>query len=589
MNNLPAKEWKSSMELMARELAELNKSTEADFLTLGAQLNCLSDMAREVTTTARDAVDIIFDHKIEEAAVVLQKIFQVMGEYLGSSEKDLENSYGNLSAILGSLKDIWEPLSGFKKTVKHLKIYGVSIKIESARIIGDDNGFNNLASDVENLSTLIASKSSRILKELDTLYVIIDHALSKFLKEEVKEHTKAKTILDQINVSLSSLGSRLALSSKTIERIENKSSEIGSDIGEIVTSLQFHDITRQQIDHVKESLDELKTRLQQVLAADKEENISDMSIISNVCMLQANQLSDSHLQLLSAAEKVIGKLREIEKKVFEISREIVTLLQVADSGKDTFLSEVKKGVSSVISSLKENAKTNGELRKGIGSVAQIISAIATFVDEIEDIGFEIELIALNASVKAAHTDKGGQSLGVLADAIRNLSENTHTNTTFISDSLKKIGSMAKDLGTTSGFVDDGKETEVEKMVEEMRLLLDLFEKTNGKVVPLFSRLGSQAGILAEGVEKTVGEITTMEKADTTLRQIIARLKGISSQAKEFFPEGNTNGQEGYLKQVEKLYTMERERDIHRNLYGSGSEVDSYTGNQEDLGSNVELF
>lgn len=577
------------MELMARELTELNDATEADFLALGAQLNRLSGIAREVTATARDAVNLILDHEIEEATEELRKIFQAIGEYLRNSEQGLENSYGNLSTILGSLKDIWEPLLGFKKTVKYLRIFGVSIKIESARITGSDNGFNNLASDVEKLSALIASKSAQILNELEPLYAIIDHALSGFLKEEAKEHTKAKTILEQITESLSSLGSRRNLSSGTIQRIENKSSEIGADIGEIVTSLQFHDITRQQIDHVKEGFDELKTRLKHASAHDKEKDLSALSIIPNVCMLQANQLSDSHLQLLSAVEKVIGKLREIEGKVFDISHEIVTLLKVADSGEDTFLSEVKEGVSSVISSLKENANTSSELRKGIGSVAQTVNAITAFVDEIEDIGLEIELIALNASVRAAHTDKGGQSLGVLAEAIRNLSENTHTNTTYISDSLKRIGLVAKDLGTTSDRTADGKVPEVEKMVEEMHLLLDSFEKTNGKVVPLFTRLGTQASTLAEGVEQTVGGITALEKADSTLRQIISQLKNISSHAREFFPEDNNTGQEDYLKQMESLYTMERERDIHRNLYGSESEVGSYAGDQENLGSNVELF
>jgi methyl-accepting chemotaxis protein len=554
----------------------------------GTQLSRLSGMAREVTTTARDAVNLILDHEIVEATEALQKIFQAMGEYLGHSERGLEDSYGNLSTILGGLKDIREPLSGFKKTVKYLRIFGISIKIESARITGNDNGFHNLASDVESLSALIASKSAQILKELDPLYTIIDHALSRFFKEEAKEHAKAKAILEQITVSLSSLGSRQTLSSGTIQRIESRSGEIGTDIGEIVTSLQFHDITRQQIDHVKEGFDELKARLQQV-SASGEEDLSDLSIISNACMLQANQLSDSHHQLLSAAEKVIGKLREIEEKVFDISREIVTLLQVADRGEDTFLSEVKEGVSSVISSLKENAKANSELRKGISTVAQTVSSIAAFVDEIEDIGLEIELIALNASVRAAHTDRGGQSLGVLAEAIRNLSENTHANTTFVSVSLKKVGSMAKDLGAATGYTEEGKAPEVEKMVGDMHLLLDSFEKTNGKVVPLFTRLGGQASTLAEGVEQTIGEITIQERAETTLRQIISRLKDIASQAKEFFPEENTKEQEGYLRQMEKLYTMERERDIHRNVYGSGSGEDSHTGDQDYFGSNVELF
>jgi len=589
MRTPPIEEWINSMELMAQELTALNKSTEEDFLALGAQLNHLSGLARNVTATARDAVSLITDRQIVEATEALQRIFHVTGDYLSRTRQGLAGSYKNLSTILEDLTAIHEPLSRFKKTVKHLRIFGVSIKIESARIGENDNGFHNLASDVENLSSVIAEKTAQIMKEADPLYGAIDRALSRFLHEEAEEHDKATVILEQIRGNLSSLDNRQTLSSGTIRKIEDKSGEIGSDIGEIVTSLQFHDITRQQIDHVREGFEELKTRLRRA-AVGEVEDASGLSIISSACMLHAKQLSGSHLQLLSAAERVIKKLREIEGKVYDISREIANLLKIADGSEDTFLSEVKEGVSSVMSSLKENARANGELKRGIGSVAQAVNAMTAFVEEIEDIGLEIELIALNASVRAAHTGSEGQSLGVLAEAIRNLSENTHANTTFVSDSLKKIGAMAKDLGAVTGESGDGRVPEVEKMAGDMRLLLDVFEGMNSRIIPLYTSLGAQAGTLGEGIGQTIGGITILERVDTMLRRVITALEAISSQAKEFFPASEGKEQEEYLREMEGLYTMEREREIQRHACGSGSAIEEvYTEDEECFGSNVELF
>ena len=52
---------------------------------------------------------------------------------------------------------------------------------------------------------------------------------------------------------------------------------------------------------------------------------------------------------------------------------------------------------------------------------ETVGEIATFVGDIEKIGEEIKLIALNAQIKSAYTGDEGAALGVLAEAIQRLS------------------------------------------------------------------------------------------------------------------------------------------------------------------------
>ncbi|HIJ94804.1 MAG TPA: hypothetical protein HPP94_03490 [Desulfuromonadales bacterium] len=76
-------------------------------------------------------------------------------------------------------------------------------------------------------------------------------------------------------------------------------------------------------------------------------------------------------------------------------------------------------------------------------VAQTICDIAIFVTDIETIGSEIDLIALNAQIMAAHTGSEGAALCVLAEAIKRLSDEAIHQTDSVASILKKIHSATE--------------------------------------------------------------------------------------------------------------------------------------------------
>lgn len=70
-------------------------------------------------------------------------------------------------------------------------------------------------------------------------------------------------------------------------------------------------------------------------------------------------------------------------------------------------------------------------------VSATIAEMGNFVVDIEDVGAEIKLIALNASIKAARTGEQGRALGVLAMAIQRLSSEAREQTQAVSDALRE--------------------------------------------------------------------------------------------------------------------------------------------------------
>ena len=271
-----------------------------------------------------------------------------------------------------------------------------------------------------------------------------------------------------------------------MNRVEAQVSEVAADIGEVVSSLQFHDITRQQIEHVEQVIADWQTRLSS--APGTNGNGVGPSVLGDVCDIEVRQLSNSKDELESAVKDTVRHLDGISQRTNAVSTEIAGLMHLEGSGGDTFLSELKESISRVLQSLNEDAEATQSLSMGIGSVASTLKTLAAFVDEIEDIGTEIELIALNARIKAAHTGIAGAALGVLAEEIKNLSAHGREETILITSSLHGIGSLAADLDTATSEMKDTTIKETGEMAKEMNGLLESFRVANVQIAAVIARI-----------------------------------------------------------------------------------------------------
>ncbi len=502
-----------------------------------------------------------------------------VSKHLSGSEQGLDETCRILKIILENLTNMEKPLAGFKSIVKHLKVLGISTKIESARLIGGDNGFLTLAHDVENLSEIIASKSVHILGKLSELEGLIDGMLSRVLLEEAQERLQTKEILDKILVDIGSLKAKSGSSEETMLRIKDRFTGMESGVGEIVASLQFHDITRQQMDHVREAVDEWREKLRGI-APDSNEQDS-LPILADVCGVGTRQLSNSRDEFVAAVSGAMEHLNEIGGRLRNISEDIEGLMKVTDKGGTTFFSELEASVASIIDSLRDTGKAVEDLSAGIQSVAGTLHTLTAFVDEIEEIGTEIELIALNARIKAAHTGVEGAALGVLAEEVKNLSVHGRNQTVLISKGLQDIGALSVDLNIGTGYTKDTAIQETEEMVREMNHVLRSFEKSDLRVLDSLRQMDNMVASLVAGIEGVEANCTVHDRAAAVIDQCISGLRSVVSGCTNPSAALRTEEHKDYLKSLEHKYTMSKERDIHKGLHKSG--------NHDGLGENVELF
>ena len=390
----------------------------------------------------------------------LQKLFEQMNTYLDLSRKKLSHNSETLLTIVETSDNITLHLAAFNGIVKHLRILGMSTRIESARLVDSHDAFSNIADDVNRLSDLINSKSAGILQAVMSTHKVISETLSKVNLFEAGQQGQSLTMLDDIIRNLPSLSEKHELSSTAARHIIERSEEIGRNIGEIVSSLQFHDITRQQIEHVIKVIDELSDKM----ASPKErENLTNFPI-GNVCRLQVNQLNNAKQEFVSAIGGAMESFRRIAGNVREISKEVAGLAGATGASDASFLARLRSDVAKIIATLNENEEANHRLLTAVESVVATIGELTTFVGGIDEIGVDIDLLALNAQIRAVHTGKDGAALGVLAEAVRSLSDDARVQTVSLAETLTRISAIARGLGRAEGDRDETEEPD--GMVED---------------------------------------------------------------------------------------------------------------------------
>jgi len=248
----------NSYDRLANKLQVLNAGTEEDFLSIGDKLQDFSSRAREISETSATVAGLMTGAEINNAIDKLSRIFTRIGD-LGD---ECEHRTDALKQIMSILKGVEQSMSGFMKIVKTLLMLGVFTRVESAHVgvIGTD--FSALAHQVNELAKDIEAKSNKILAQSQALAALIEHSLMNASTIKELQQDQIQRMIRNTTSSLNSLKERHRQSSAVAGHIADKYRGIYNKIDQIVTLLQFHDITRQQIEHVKETIVNLATGIQ---------------------------------------------------------------------------------------------------------------------------------------------------------------------------------------------------------------------------------------------------------------------------------------------------------------------------------------
>ena len=199
-------------------------------------------------------------------------------------------------------------------------------------------------------------------------------------------------------------------------------------------------------------------------------------------------------------------LAETNESLARIARTVRSLAELASAKKEI--------VGTVLATAERQGRELAGLKEGMGRLLASSASVREASGGISDLSEKTGLLAMNASIQAAHAGAAGKGFAVISQEVRKLAEDTRTETGRIAEALGKSGEAAREAGEAAErFAADlsALAADVRSTFDALVAILDGLKTVSEEALDLeekASRLGSLAGRSEDEAEGAARGIET---------------------------------------------------------------------------------
>ena len=581
--------WRTTVQQVVKDLEDLNRSTERDFLAIGEKLFEFRLAARRVASDMAALTELISGEQGRNASRALTRML----EYSRTMDARIEQSAQALGQVHDLSCRIRLAFAGLHNTVSVFRTLCTLTQIETSRLGRNGADFGDLAAEVRPLSESIQSSGEGVLEASSRLDRGIQMAMRSGSELRARQLKELPALIAAVIESLQSLDERRQRAAELSARQAAQYDAVCGAVDDVVKSVQFHDITRQQIEHVAHALSQL-------CSAGKSGRGNPSSYPPGaraVLALESSQLSGAAGIFASSLESMERDLESIAVRVQNMAEGSRTLMGISADDQDSFFLRLEGHFTAILKMLGTCTATQAEMGSTAANLAETIGGMRESVAEIRRTEIRIRRIATNATIRATHIGAAGNALNVIAEVMQGLALDSNTNTEDVGGALDAMGGAANCVSGARGQSASGADLGTGDVTGEMRHAVaelhssseSSFSRVN-QIAALGARLAGDAGAVRGGL--TAGPL---------FAQVVNRARGeldrLGAQAGGGSRAGTDTAPSHQLAGLAKHYTMQRERDVHESMTTGSAppaapapvEAPRVALEDGDLGDNVELF
>ena len=252
------RESSSFNEVLRQHLATVTQSTEAAAFSIVERLDRINTEGEQLALQLKDSLA----HSAElsstsEAQIEKNRLaLDALRDYQESRRSEVEAERSRIQLVVDQVNALAPFVDLIKQIAKQTNLLALNAAIEAARAGEAGRGFSVVADEVRKLSEQTEQAAVKIGSGILAATAMIGRELTQALA--VADSGAEDRQLGEVNAQLGEMGVRFAQTidylSQLTASLDSAMAHINSEVMETLGSLQFQDVTRQQIEHVIDAL-----------------------------------------------------------------------------------------------------------------------------------------------------------------------------------------------------------------------------------------------------------------------------------------------------------------------------------------------
>jgi methyl-accepting chemotaxis protein len=575
------------LERVIAELDHLNRHTEQEFLHVGGKLMAFIEAVNQISSELTVVANLMSGEHAQHTFQALTWALNRSTQMKARAEADNEL----LVNVPQQARRFKRTLAGFDGTVSTFRTLGVLTQIETARLGSLGADFGDLAVDVKSAARSIQSKVEAALDTGAHLIPSLEGALRSVSALQARHGQDLPRLIAGALASLSSFREMQSRTSAASIRLGAEYGAISESFKALVVSLQFHDITRQQVEHVIEAL--------RRLCADADGGaLVNEPRTAAVIAIQSMQLADADRKFAALVASVSTNLDQIGAHVLTMADESRTVSGLSPGETTSFFREMEEGCGAIFASLSQGETAQAAINISTGQLVDTIHRMRGPIDEIRTIEHQMHRMALNARISAAQIGVAGDALGVLAGAVQQLSSECRERSDVLIAALGAMGHAAAGLSGHGGRPSAGELEDQGVGLVQMRTAVAELHSSSECSAAQIALIAARCGTLRDDLTATRQSLSVGALFAAVVGRSRERLEEMAGDHPVGMPHDEARGADSGLADITRHYTMQAEHDVHASVIGAvaGAAPEPATDlvpppsrDAGEFGDNVELF
>ena len=358
---------------------------------------------------------------------------------------------------------------------------------------------------------------------LCVIVILISAGISRSISKPVVKCAKRLRALSEgdLNSAVSKVGGRdevRILADSTAQLVENFR-VIVDEMGRVLGSIANGDLTQNiESDHYPGDFKKLQNYLETI---DQKLNNTMGGIVNaaNYVSAESAQVAASSAELSRGTAAQSSAVEQLFVTIEDIDRDAKQTAQLAE--------QTKNAVNSAEVELQKSNQHIEELNEAMNQITTSSREIAHIIDTIENIAFQTNILALNASVEASHAGEMGRGFAIVAEEVRALAtkanESAKATMELLERSITAVESGSEIVQKVTGSVANVVELS-EQAAEQMDIVAESVERQMGAIEQVTQAVGQISNVVHTN-STTAQESETVSRELSGQANILNRLVG----------------------------------------------------------------